>query len=327
MARLRNLSTAFSSWLQASVGMHIPCPGDIYFLTKDASSTSQYKTWLQTNGVDTGRIFTDIASAYSALVANRNDVLCVLPGSHTISTAFTWGKDYTHMLGIGAPIKTNQRARFATSGNAISPMITFSADGSIMKNVMCSQDGSHASTAAIGMYLTGDRNYLENVTFRNIGALNVAGNACRTLKIDSANGESTFKDCTIGADTVDGGTATNYVIEFAATQLGNQRITFENCDILGNGSANASFIKADDANCINGSWVKFKECLFSNPKFGDFDEMTQGFSLSATCNGLIYMYDSLVDGCATYESTNSGVLIGRNAYAAATTDSGVALTF
>lgn len=206
-------------------------------------------------------------------------------------------------------------------------MVTFSADGSIMKNVMWSNDGSHASTAAIGMYLTGDRNRIENVTVRNLGALNVAGNASRTLKIDSANGESLFIDCTIGADTVDAGTATNYVIEFAATQTGNQRITFENCDILGNGSANASFIKASDANSINGSWVKFKECLFSNPKYGDYDEMTQGFALAATCNGQLYFIDCIVDGCATLETSNSGVIIGRNAYAAATTDIGVALTF
>lgn len=300
-------------------------PGEIKFLVK--SRTDGYATQLTKRGIGGGDIYTDLPTAYAALTANQNDVLVVFPGSHTITTAFTWGKDYTHMIGMVAPTKTNQRARFATSGNAISPMVTFSADGSIMKNIMWSQEGTHATTAAINLYLTGDRNYFENVSLRNIGALNVAGNACRTLKIDSANGESKFVNCTIGTDTVDGGTGTNYVIEFAATNKGNQRITFENCDILGNGSANAAFILATAANSINGSWVKFKECLFSNPKYGDYDEMTQGFALSADCNGQIYSIDNIIDGCATLETSNSGVMLGRNAYAAATTDIGIALTF
>lgn len=320
-----HLKPALVNWLSGlGVG---PGTGELYYLMPTDASTARYQSWLKANGAPHDYMFTDLPTAYAAMTACRNDTLIVFPGSYTLTAAFTWGKDYTHMIGAAPYLPVNSRCRFGSTTAALSPLLTFSADGSLMKNVMWSQDGSHATTAAINCYLTGDRNRLEYVTLRNLGALAVVDNSMRNLKIDSANGESYFKYCTIGADTIDGVTATNYMIEFAATNQGNQRMFFEYCNILGNGSANASFIKASDANCIDGSWVKFKECFFYNPKQGDFDEMTQGFSLSADCNGLIYMIDSLIHGCATLETTNSGVLIGRNAYAAATTDIGVALTF
>lgn len=318
-----HVSPVLTNWL-ISLGLG-PATGDVFFLC--SSSTGADYLWLKTCGVHKDRIFTTLATAYAALTASRNDTLIVLPGSYVQTAAFTWGKDYTHMIGAAPPIPVNQRCRISAATAALSPLLTFSADGSLMKNIMWSQDGSHATTAAICCYLTGERNRIENVTFRNLGALAVVDNSCRPLKIDSANGENYFKECTIGADTVDGGTATNFMIEFAATNKGNQRQIFDRCVILGNGSANASFIKASDANCINGSWVMFRDCLFSNPMAGDYDQMTQGFSLSTDSNGVIYFVDNIVYGAATFETSNSGVIIGRNAYAADTTDSGVALTF
>lgn len=320
-----NLSPTLVDWL---IGLGCgPMTGDVYFLTPANSANAYYYSWLQKNGVRADRLFTSFPTAYAAMTANRNDTLIVAPGAQVQTAAIDWAKDYTHMFGAFPGGVVNQRARITTATAGLSPFFTLSGDGCVFKDVMISQEGSHATSSAIALYITGDRCRFERFTVRHIGALGVVDNSCRTLKLASSNGEHYFVDCTIGADTVDGVTATNYVIEFANTNQGNQRIIFDRCNILGNGSANSAFVLATAANCIDGSWVMFRDCLFSNPMAGDYDQMTQGFYLNTACNGVIYMVDNLVYGCATYETSNSGVLIGRNAYAAATTDSGVALTF
>jgi len=324
MKRVRNLSTELTSFVQANVGADLMAGmGDVFFLAPTTSSTSQYLTWLQSNGVDNGHLFTDLPSAYAALTANRNDTLIVMPGSYTLTAAFVWGKDYTHMIGASAPIPVNQRTRFGASVAALSPLITFSADGSIMKNIMWSQDGSHATTAAINCAMTGDRNYLENVTFRNLGALAVVNASMRNLKITSGNGENYFKNCTIGADTFDAVTAASACIEYAGTNTG--RDIYENCNILHGGSASGVFLKTG-ANSLNG-WIKFKECCFVNNTMGSMDPMTQAFSIAATTNGFILSMDNIVHGASAYETSDSSLIIGRSAYAAATSDLGVILTY
>lgn len=308
-----------------SQAARVPAIGQDFYLVPNKGSDKFYAS-LKVNGITDDKIFTSLAAAYSNLTSGSGDTLYVCPGSYAISAAFTWAKHYTNLIGLGAPNQVNTRARFVATAAALSPMITWSANGCIVKDVMFSQEGSHATTAAINMYLTGARNYFEGMTLRNLGALAVVDNSCRALKLGSSDGENYFRKCTIGTDTVDGVTATNYVMEFEAS-TGNQRTVFDECFILGNGSANSAFILATGANCINGSWVMFKRCLFSNPMAGDYDQMTQGFAITSASNGLLYFMDCLVYGAATLETSNSGCIIGRNAYAAATSDSGVALTF
>lgn len=302
----------------------VPTLGEDFYLVPN-KATDKFYASLKNNGIPDDKIFTTIASGYAALTSGSGDTLYVCPGSYATTAALTWAKHYTNLIGLGAPIQVNQRARIVSTTAALSPLITWSANGCTVDNVMFSQEGSHATTAAINMLLTGARNSFSNMTLRNLGALAVVDNSCRALKLYSSDAENYFKRCTIGSDTVDGVTATNYVIEFAAI-TGNQRQIFDECVILGNGSANSSFVTAA-AESLGGSWVMFKRCLFANPMGGDLDQMTQGFAINAACNGQIYMMDNLVFGAATLETSNSGVLIGRNAYAAGTTDSGVALTF
>jgi len=321
MIKKRNLSPDLVNWIQAQTGLG-PGVGDIFFLAPTASSTSQFRTWLLNQGVDGSHLFTSLPNAYAALTANRNDVLVVLPGSYTLTASFTWGKDYTHMIGATTPIPVNQRARFSSTTAALSPLITFSADGSIMKNIMWSQDGSHASTAAINCAMTGDRNYLESVTFRNLGALSVVANAMRNMEVTSSNGENYFKNCTFGADSLDYGTATNYVVEYSGTDTA--RDTYDNCNFLSGGSANASFLLF--GNSSTTAWTKFKECCFINNILGSMDAMTQAFSIGAA-NGYVLLMDCLVHGASAYETSDSGLLFGRHAYAAATTDVAVQLTY
>lgn len=318
----RNLHESLENWIMAESGLG-PGIGDVHYLCN--SATGAPYLWLKQRGVDSDHLHVTIAAAYAALTAGRNDVLVVMPGSHTVSSAFTWGKDYTHMIGAVAPAQVNTRARFTTSTTCMTPMVTFSADGSVMKNVMWSQDGSHATTAAVNMYLSGARNYLENVTLRNLGADSIAGTAMRNLVMAAGDGENLFEKCTIGADTVDGASGTQAMIEFA-TGAQNARNIWRNCTVLGLGAALGTFILASGNQCIN-SFQLFDRCLFFNNDVSGMDPMTQAFNIGAACGGFFILMDCLVYGASCYETTNSGVLYGRHSYAAATSDVAVALTF
>lgn len=327
MIKRRNLSPELITWL-SGIGALGPATGELWYLAPAASSTAQFYTWLTQNGVKENYISTDFATIYAKMVTGRNDTLIVLPGSHTLSAVVTWSKSYTHMIGAAPPMAINSRCRFAAT-TAGTPLVTISGSGNHFRNIMWSQDGTHATNYAVNGYVTGARNLFEYCTWRNLGALAYVDNSCRNLKLSASDGENEFYRCTLGADTIDGGTATNYNLEvvMASSNPGNARTRFKDCYILGNGSANSSFMTCTANNSLGGGWMEFDRCRFYNNMQGDLDQMTQGFNLNTLANGVIYMLDNLVYGAATLETSNSGMLIGRNAYAAATSDSGVALTF
>jgi len=313
-----HVSPVLTNWL-ISLGLG-PATGDVFFLC--SSTTGADYLWLKTCGVHKDRIFTTLATAYAALTAGRNDTLIVLPGSYVQTSAFTWGKDYTHMIGAGAVAGINQRPRISAATAALSPLVTFSADGSYMKNIMWSQDGSHATTAAINCSMTGDRNRLEYVTFRNLGALAVVDNSMRNMKVTSSNGENFFYRCTFGADSLDYGTAANSVIEYAGTNTARDQ--YVECTFLSGGSANGLFLTLGKSSTT--AWTLFERCKFINNMLGSMDAMTQAFSIGSS-NGYVLLMDSLVHGASAYETSDSGLLFGRHAYAAATTDVAVQLTY
>jgi hypothetical protein len=324
MIRKRNLDASLSNWIMGQTGLG-PGVGDIFFLVPATGATAQFKNWVQGQGIDEGHYSSSLTAIEDKMVNGRNDVLIVLPGSHALTAALNWDKSYTHILGSGPPVQINQRSRLVGSLATVTPLFTLSADGCIIKNVMIDQQGSHATTAAVCGKITGARNYLENVTFRHIGALGVVDNSWRPLVINSSNGENNFVRCTIGNDTVDGVTAANYTMEFNGA-VQTARNIFEDCIFFGNGSANSCFILATTVSAL-ASFQIFKRCLFLNNDMGDLDAMTQGFNLHADNGGLFIFQDCLVYGAATLETTNSGKILVRNAPAAATGDIAVAATF
>jgi hypothetical protein len=200
-------------------------------------------------------------------------------------------------------------------------MVTISAAASLYKNLLFSQEGSHATTNAVCVYVTGHRPVFENCGFRNIGALAVVDASHRSLKIGTCY-DITFRNCQIGETSYDAVTAASKVIEFSGTDGG--KYLFYDCMILGAGSSSAVFFSMG-ANV--GGFTVFKSCLFHNSILSTLDAMTEAFSISGTGNDGVYLIDCLVNGVSAFETTDSTVLFGRNALAAATTDLALALTY
>lgn len=301
----------------------VPAIGEDFYVVPNKATDKFYAT-LKKNGIKDDKIFTTIPSAYSALTSGSGDTLFVCPGSYVVTSALTWAKHYTNLVGLSAPIPAMQRARISSTTAALSPLITWSANGCVAKNVMFSQDGSHATTAAINMLLSGNRNRFENITLRNLGALAIAGTATRNLKITASDGENYWVDSTIGCDSLDYGTGTVVSIEYAGSNTA--RDTYERCNILSGGSINGLFLKCGAF--ATTAWIKFLDCMFFNNDLGTQNPLTQGFDLTAGGNGLIMLAGKTrVYGAATLETSNSGNIQGENAIAAATSNTFVALTF
>ncbi len=267
-------------------------------------------------------------TAFDMLTTNQNDCLVMIGGAsaNVLTEGITWNKSYTHLFGVVAPTGFGIRNRIQTVTVGVSPLFDLTGNGCIIQDVLITQEGSHATSNAIALRVTGARNWLCNVQARTLGALAVVDASKRDLVIASSNGENTFVDCVLGSDTYDGSAdAANYVLEFnGANQTARNK--FIRCDFLGSGSAGACWILATTVSCLS-SYQKFVDCFFWNNTNGTMNAMTQGFNINTNAGGQIVLIDPEIYGCTNLETTDSGLLIGTNVPAAATTGKMLALTW
>lgn len=122
-----------------------------FHLVKSKSNNLYYSKLRNVAGVEDGRIFTTLSSAYTNLTASQGDVLYVWPGDHVITSMVTWAKADTKLVGIGAENQRHQPSTLTTGGIRIT-----------------------CKTAKVDYCFTVSGQY---VTFENIGTINTAADA------------------------------------------------------------------------------------------------------------------------------------------------------
>lgn len=278
MIKRGNLSKALVSWLVNTLGLG-PGIGDVFFL---GPASTNFVNWAAAQGAQGDHLFTSLKSAYAAMSANRNDVLCMLPGAQSIttpSTGFAWNLDYTHAIGIGPRLHNGGRVRISVGG-AMSPFFNISARGCIFDNIHW-QYGRGTGTNLIGVEVT----YAGNscCEFNNCdieGPLSAVEGAAafNLLKIGANSQDNMFRKCRIGewSTVCNYATGPGYLIAFGGDPdgvAGNGVTTFEDCTIMGNTSADAQFI--DLASAVNGGLGGgFAPIFFNGCRF---------ISLNASC--------------------------------------------
>lgn len=142
MARfgMSSLSPSFVNWLIAQ-GVN-PCAGEVFFLAPTAATTSLYTNWLKAIGVRQDCLFTSLTSAEDAMYSNRGDVLCVLPGDHTVTASITWDKNNTTIIGMGSVNQSYQPGTLTAGGvrltcttSGISEILNITGHYVTMKNL------------------------------------------------------------------------------------------------------------------------------------------------------------------------------------------------
>lgn len=249
-----------------------------------------------------------ILAAYNKCTANQHDVVAYIAGSssETLSAAFTWAKNFTHLFGICAPTRAAQRARIfqLSTLTAASPLFNITATGCIFKDFYICQAVNDA-TSLVNVQVTGGRNYFENVHFAGGGHAAHAIDGGASLKLNGAE-ENTFVNCTIGVDTIAAATGMAGILFDGEAR----RNRFIGCDLtMYAGHAGAIFAEVADATGIDRYNI-FRDCIFSNTAS---TAMTEAFAIPAMgAPKRIYLMNCALHGATDWDANDRGVLFQNN---------------
>lgn len=281
----------------------LPYVGKIIYVDPSGGSDSAGGTSL-TDAVAT------VATAYGLATSGKHDVIVIVPtggtGRTSETTAITWAKRFTHLVGNAAPTYQDARAgiSFGTGGS-----LTISENGCIFKNLTF----NGTTDINVPVTISGDYNCFIGVDFK--GSLNgTTGDdtAARALYLNGAQ-ENTFVGCTFGADTFDR-SAANATVEFASSASRN---VFDNCRfIMSTDATTPVHILFTGASAID-RWVEFRDCLFYNFTANDAAEPAAVMDLSAqTATGHVL----LTGNCQLHHIDNwEATASGRISYASFST--------
>jgi len=251
-----------------------------------------------------------VSIAESFCVANRHDCVIYISGSTgaTEEATLTWDKNYTHLLGIGAPTMVAQRARIHNeTETGVTPLMAIEATGCIFKNFYIFQ-GVNEAVANINVHLTGGRNYFENVHFAGGGHTAQAINGGASLLMDGAE-ENTLEGCTIGVDTIDAATG----MVALAFDGKSQRNTIRNSKIqLYAGHIDCAFVEVVDGTGVD-RWNSFENVKFINPNQSSYEIASAFLIPSVDASHRRLMIDSLCTflGVTTLDASDRGLLFGN----------------
>jgi len=283
------------------VGLPIGPSSNVYFVDPangdDDNKGTSRKTPLKT-----------IATAYGKCTAGQNDVVALIgtTSGATLSAALDWAKDYTHLVGLCAPVRTAQRARIfqLSTLTGASPLLTVSADGCIFKDFYIFQ-GVDDDTSLINVSVTGARNYFENVHFAGGGHASHAINGGASLKLDGAE-ENAFVSCTIGVDTIGAATGMMGLL----LDGGAKRNEFYGCRFrMEHADTAAAFVEVVDVTGITHDNI-FDGCVFTN---NSSTVTTAGaFVIPAvTTGGRLLLKDCMFNRVTALDANDRGVLFGN----------------
>lgn len=256
----------------------------------------------------------NLDTAYNITVGGANEIIYVIGGSAAVSystkvasggSGLVWSKNYTHCIGLAAPVGIGQRARITNgaSTNLLTPLISVTGSGNMFQNLEFYNGGSDATKAAVCIAITGSRNAFINCQITGGGdATNAANAAMRSLTITGPGGENFFKHCYIGLDTLDrSGTATTEI----ELKTGTVRNLFEDCIISTYTSAGANFFVTIGADGID-RFAMFRNCIFMNAyTFSGGVILSDAFSLNAACGGLMVLDNPSIIGATATAATKT----------------------
>lgn len=312
---LRNLER----WMGQSM-LGIIGAGKTYFV--DPANGSDGNT-----GLTPQSAFDTLGAAHSACTAGKNDTVVLIgdggtTGTARLSAGLTWSKNATHLIGVSAPTGLFQRSRIAPTAAvaAFANLVTVTGSGCIFKNVSAFHGFDTGGASQVCWRDTGSRNYYENMHFCGMGDQASADDAgSRSLLLEGA--ESTFRECTIGTDTVTRGAA-NASVEFKTTSC--KRHTFIDCMFPFHLDAGTPLgIKVATA-AHSDRWQRFVRCAFVNTTGSGSTTMTALATLAASIGGFIILDNCYRIGITDWgtDATSNGQLLVTGPAVGATDDVG-----
>lgn len=307
--------TSFGVPLIGSMGIP-PFSGNYWFVDETNGADGN-------SGTSWDAPLASLARAQVLATAGNDDVVFFRGTIHQTSS-LAWAKDKTHLIGVCAPLKRGKRARISVSGTtAFDKLVNVTGQGCYFANFGTFY-GFNSATALICWYDAGGRNCYDNVEFLGFGDGTVStGTAnqtgARALTLTGATGESTFRNCVFGVDTVVRNAA-NATVEIAGASPRNY---FIGCDFeadLGSSGAGAVHLLIGASGIDR--YAEFADCKFMNSTKSGATAMTQVANLNASIGGLLLVKDTVWMGATHFETTTTNQAFFNSA-AVTTTDPGL----
>lgn len=299
--KYRNLDETLKNMLSAAGLLSV---GEIFHLTD--SNDGQFYTWLGQR-VSGDRLYTSIASAEDAMTANRNDTMIVHPDSHTLPAAgLTWDKNYTNIIGAGAPSRVANRSRMFAAAAGTVGSINISATGCNFINWYVF-NGSSSDTDLYNVTVSGGRNYFKEIHFAGLGHATQAGRAGASNLFLNGGDENLFVDCTVGIDTITR-TADAPILRVDG---GATRNKFENCLFQSaSETATHSIVKVIDSTSID-RWLWFHDCTFTNFSVNKAANLNQAIDdITGQTHTIMITGNSSIFGIDSWQDDDTGNVFG-----------------
>lgn len=259
----RSIKDPISNQLRVDVG-------ELQFVVD--SRTDGFASMLTKRGVSAGSIHTTVNAAYAATSGDRDDVVVIKPGLHTLSGDLVWAKNHTHAVGRGGPLTEGDTyvdgvtVTSGMSGTASVTALTITGAQNQFHAFLVEQ-GQAAATAKCAVKVAGPSNYFKD--FSAVGMMNTTqdtGTTASSLEIGASASYLKFEGGTIGSPLWFDRTAICGQILFSNTSSATlpQDITFIGTRILNASATNTNPAVRLTANNAVDRLLEFRDVTFFN---------------------------------------------------------------
>jgi len=274
----------------------LPYVGNIYYVDPSAGSDTN-------SGTSQNDALATVAAAYNKCVSGQHDTVVIAPsggtGRTSETTAITWAKRFTHLVGSAAPTAQDARAGigFSTGGSLV-----ISENGCLFKTLTFTSSADIDETVSI----TGHYNSFLGVDFKGTSnATSADSTPWRALNINGGQ-ENYFGGCTLGGDTFTRGAA-NATLEFEGAASRN---VFEDCRFLmhADTAGTQTHVLFTGTSAID-RWIEFKNTSFYSFSTNNGQAVTACMDLSAqTATGHVLLTGNtcMMGGITDWEATATG---------------------
>lgn len=275
----------------------LPYIGEIFYVDPNSGDDTANSGKSQNDALKT------VAAAYAKCTSGKHDTVIIAPtggtGRTAETTAITWAKRFTHLIGSAAPTVQDKRAGigFSTGGSLV-----ISENGCLFSNLTFTSSADIDETVSV----TGSYNSFVGCDFKGTSnATSADSTPWRALNINGGQ-ENNFVGCTFGSDTFTRGVA-NATLELESAASRN---VFEDCRFImhADTAGTQTHVLLTGTNAID-RWVEFKNCTFYSFSTNDGQAVTACMNLSAqTATGHVLAtgYTTLMGGITDWEASATG---------------------
>ena len=270
------------------------------------------------DGLSPEKAFKTLPVAYAALTANKNETLYILGGASALnlSTAFTWAKDYTHLVGLAGGLRFGSRVRIGHNAN-FSPMFTISGSGCVFNNIHF-QTGRGSTTNVVGVSVTGLRNLFSNCHFEAMLNTTEAGGtqAWKAVSLGASAQANSFQRCTFGSWTTVWASANGSLVSFEGD---NADTWFDDCAFYINTSS-TSMVPAKFQGALSGAQ---SSVIFNNCKVIATNAAPAVFTNMPNDSGKVFILGCVAGNLTAWAATTANIWVASGPVQAATGGKGV----